>query len=97
MSPVKEFYKLKFNELTKTSVYNEIFKGSAAAASNRKDVFPKLNEKDKVSQVFYRSSLILKGKRVCPWLAEYTSTEYRVVTIYSFLPGMLTKHISGLK
>ena len=97
MSPVKEFYKLKFNELTKTSVYNEIFKGSAAAASNRQDVFPKLNEKDKVSQVFHRSSLNLKGKRVCPWLAEYTSTEYRVVTIYSFLPGMLAKHISGLK
>ena len=27
MSTVKEFYKLKFNELTKTSVYDEILKG----------------------------------------------------------------------
>ena len=46
MSTVKEFYKLKFNELTKTSVYNEIFKGSPTAASNRQGVFLKLNEKD---------------------------------------------------
>ena len=75
MSTVKEFYKLKFNELTKTSVYNEIFKGSPTAASNRQGVFPKLNEKDRVSQVFHRSSLNLKGKQVCPQPAEYTSTE----------------------
>ena len=66
MSTVKEFYKLKFNELTKTSVYNEIFKGSPTATSNRQGVFPKLNEKDRVSQVFHRSSLNLKGKQVCP-------------------------------